>query len=122
MGKPRGGSAAKIVGNEYLAFFHSSFCDDDGINWYIMAAYTFEAKPPFRITAVSNYPILFKGIYDSPPLNTANPLARCVFPGTFACETRDGKELIHLPCGENDSAVKIITIDKVALLKSMKKI
>jgi len=121
-GKTRGGTPARKVGDEYLAFFHSSFRDDDEISWYVMGAYTFEAKPPFRITSISQYPILFKGMYDSPPLNTANPALRCIFPAGFALENREGRELIHVACGENDSAVKIVTIDKEALLKSLKKI
>lgn len=121
-GKPRGGTTARKVGDEYLAFFHSSFRDTEEISWYVMGAYTFEAKPPFRITSISHYPILFKGIYDSPPLNTADPCLRCIFPAGFALETRDGRELIHVACGENDSAVKVITLDKLALLKSMKRI
>ncbi len=121
-GKLRGGTPARKVGDEYLAFFHSAFRDDEDISWYVMGAYTFEAKPPFRMTSISHYPILFKGIYDSPPLNTANPALRCIFPAGFAVENRDGRELIHVACGENDSAIKIITLDKIALLKSMKRI
>jgi predicted GH43/DUF377 family glycosyl hydrolase len=121
-GKTRGGTPARRIGDEYLAFFHSSFRDDEDISWYVMGAYTFEAKPPFRITSISHYPILFKGIYDSPPLNTANPALRCIFPAGFALENRDGRELIHVACGENDAAIKIVTIDQEVLLKSMKKL
>jgi hypothetical protein len=120
-GNPRGGTPARKVGNEYLAFFHSSFRDRDGINWYIIAACTFEDKPPFRATGISQYPILFKGAYDSPPLNTAHPCCRVLYPSGFVLETKDGKDLIHLVCGENDSAIKILTIDKAKLLKTLKK-
>jgi predicted GH43/DUF377 family glycosyl hydrolase len=120
-GLPRGGTPARRIGDEYLAFFHSSFRDRDGINWYIIAAYTFQGKPPFRATSISQYPILFKGAYDSPPLNTAHPCCRVLYPSGFAFENRNGKELIHLACGENDSAVKILTIDKEQLLKHMKR-
>jgi len=121
-GKPRGGTTARRIGDQYLAFFHSSFHDRDGIVWYLMGAYTFEAKPPFRVTAISNFPILFEGIYDSPPLNTANPLLRAIYPCSFVFEQQNGKHLIHVACGENDSCVKIVTMDEEALLKSLKKL
>ncbi len=121
-GSPRGGTPAIKIGDEYLAFFHSSFRDREGLPWYVMGAYTFEANAPFRVTAISHYPILFQGIYTSPPLNTASPLLRCIFPCGFATEHRDGKDLIHLSCGENDSCIKIITLDQELLLKSLKKI
>jgi len=121
-GPPRGGTGPRLIGNEYLGFFHSSFSDNDDIIWYVIGAYTFEATPPFAITSISNYPILFKGIYNTPPLNTATPKIRCVFPCGFAIEQQNGKELIHVACGENNSSVKIITMDKEALLKSLKKI
>lgn len=121
-GELRGGTPAKKVGNEYLAFFHSGIEDEDGFVWYMMGAYTFEGKPPFKITGISNHPILFEGIYNTPHLNTANPRLRCIYPAGFVIEERDGKELIHVSAGENDSAVKIITMDKEALLKSLKKL
>jgi hypothetical protein len=57
--------------------------------------------------------------YNSPPLNTSNPKLRCIFPSGFVLETRNGQELIHVSCGENDSSVKILTMDKDALLKSL---
>lgn len=127
-GKICGGSTAKKISEDlYLGFFHSSFSENDRVSadipvWYVMGAYTFEAKPPFRVTAISNYPILFQDIYTSPPLNTAPPLVRCIFPAGFVIENKEGRDLIHLSCGENDCAVKIITMDKEALLKSLKKI
>lgn len=120
-GKPRGGSPAQKIDNEYLGFFHSSFKDEWDSVWYIMGAYTFEAEPPFAITGISNYPILFKGIYDTVPIHTANPLMRCIFPSGFVVGKQDGREVIHLACGENDSAVKIVTLDKEKLLNTIKK-
>ncbi len=122
-GELRGGTPAlKISDDEYLAFFHSSFACVDGTFWYIMGAYTFETKRPFRITQVSHYPLLFKGIFTAPLLNTANPNVRCVFPAGFVIKQKQGKEVIYLSIGENDSCVKILTIDKEALLSSLKKI
>jgi hypothetical protein len=116
----RGGTPAKLVDGEYLAFFHSSFEDDRGIIWYIMGAYTFAPFSPFTITRISSHPILFKGIYDTPHQEIANPKVRSIFPAGFTCEHREGKELIHVSCGENDSGIKIISMDKNRLLASLK--
>lgn len=115
-GFPRGGAPACRVGGEYLSFFHSAFEDSKGVSWYVMAAYTFEENPPFRIKAISPYPILFKGIYDSPILNTARISQRAVFPAGFVID----QDQIHISLGENDSAVKILSLDKNMLLKSLK--
>jgi predicted GH43/DUF377 family glycosyl hydrolase len=118
-GEARGGTPAQKIGDVYLGFFHSSFKESDESIWYVMGAYTFEAQPPFRITGVSNYPILFRGIFDTPHINTASLDKRVIFPAGFILEKREGRELIHLACGENDSSIKIITLDKEKLLKSM---
>jgi hypothetical protein len=117
-GSPRGGTPAQLVNGEYLSFFHSAFEDHRGVVWYTMSAYTFEATPPFRITRISPHPITFHGIYDSPHRDIANSRVRCIYPAGFV--TDDDK--IHLSCGENDSAIKIITMDKQALLKSLKSV
>lgn len=121
-GRPLGGTSARLIDGEYLSFFHSKFKTKDGVWWYVMGAYTFEAKPPFRVTRVSTAPILFDGIYETPPLNTASPDKYVIFPCGFAVENKEGKTLIHLGCGENDSAIKIVTLDKVALIKGLQKI
>lgn len=116
----RGGTPAQKIGNEYLGFFHSSFTDKGkGLVWYVMGAYTFAAEPPFGITGISNYPILFRGIFETPSVNKDLINKRVIFPSGFVIEKKDGKELIQLACGENDSAIKIITLDKEKLIKSM---
>ncbi len=124
-GKLRGGSTVqKIDDEQYLGFFHSNYIDKENnrFAWYLMGAYTFTAKPPFKLTSFSNYPIFFDGIYDSPIMGTADPHKRVIFPCSYVLEKKDGKELIHVSCGENDSQIKIITFDKKNLLKSLKKI
>lgn len=118
-GKPLGGTPARLVGEEYLSFFHSKFKDRDGIVWYVMGAYTFEAKSPYRVTKVSPHPILYKGIYDVEYRNTAEPKGCIIFPSGFAFSVLHGREVIHLSCGENDSATKILTFDKEFLLETL---
>lgn len=118
----KGGTPAKKIGDHYLSFFHTFFLDENKIAWYNMGAYTFEDGPPFRINAISNYPILYKGIYNSPPINTANPTKHVVFPGGFVEAELDGRDVVHVVCGENDCAIKVITMDKEILIKGLKKI
>ena len=118
-GHPRGGTPSLKIDNDYLGFFHSCFKDSENILWYVFGAYTFETEAPFRITSVSKCPILFEGIYDTPILNTAPHNKRVIFPSGFVIEEQDGKQLIQLSCGENDSSIKVITIDKEALYKNM---
>lgn len=117
-GTLRGGTPARLIKGEYLSFFHSSFVDQETV-WYVMGAYTFEKHPPFRVTSISKHPILFKGIYESPHINTANPKVRCIFPAGFVIEESQDRTLLHVSCGENDSATKIVTINYDVLKKSM---
>ncbi len=84
-----------------------------------MGAYTFEAEPPYAITSITPYPILFKGIYSSEYLNTADVNKYCIFPAGLAIEKTSSKTLLHVSCGENDSHIKIVTFDYEKLKKSM---
>ena len=119
-GDLRCGTPPQLVDGEYLSFFHSSFKDSKEIVWYIMGAYTFEPTFPFRITKISSCPLLFKGVFETPHQNTSNKKVRCIYPAGFVLEKREGKEVIQLSCGENDSAIKLVTIDKDRLICSMK--
>ncbi len=80
-----------------------------------MESYTFEGKPPFRLTGISKYPILFDGIYDSPIIHTAPHDKKIIYPRGFVVEGN----LLHLACGENDCAVKIVTMDLQKLKQSL---
>ncbi|MBS0628651.1 MAG: hypothetical protein JSS30_00320 [Verrucomicrobia bacterium] len=121
-GTPLGGTGARLIDGEYLSFFHSKFKAQDGTWWYVMGAYTFESKAPFRITRVSTTPLFFDGIYETPALNTASPDKYVIFPCGFAIANKGEKTVLHLSCGENDSAIKIVSLDKDALVKSLKKL
>jgi predicted GH43/DUF377 family glycosyl hydrolase len=122
-GPIRGGTQSIKIDDHYLGFFHS--CYDDPITLkkiYVMGAYTFEDKPPFNITRISYHPILFEGIYTSAPKSITNPNLRCIYPAGIATENVDGKTIIHVSCGENDSSVKIISFDKKTLYKNFREI
>jgi predicted GH43/DUF377 family glycosyl hydrolase len=114
----RGGTPPILVDGQYLAFFHSFFREKGKI-WYVMGAYTFEANPPFRVTACSAHPIKFKGMYDTKKKNTAYSRKPSVFPAGLILDKEEGKEVLHLSLGENDCGMKVVTFDKEALLKSL---
>lgn len=121
-GRMRGGTPALKIGDEYLAFFHSGFTEKNGMWWYVMGAYTFQAEYPFSLTKISKHPILFRNIFETPIIHTADHNKRVIYPAGFVIEEKDGKELIHLACGENDCAIKIVTLDKKALIENMNRI
>jgi predicted GH43/DUF377 family glycosyl hydrolase len=118
-GEIRGGTPAKKIGHEYLGFFHSCFTEENGLVWFTMGAYTFEGKPPFRLTAISKHPILFKGIFDTPLTHTAPIEKRVIYPGGFVVEKQGEREFIHVACGENDCGIKIVTMNLEKLKESL---
>jgi hypothetical protein len=113
-----GGTPARLIGDEYISFFHSWFKDKKKI-WYVIGAYTFESKYPYRITSITPYPILFSGIYDTPYMNTADPTKAVIYPAGIAVEKKGDKTLLHVSCGENDCSIKVITFDYEKLRKNM---
>lgn len=117
-GTLRGGTPARLVNGQYLSFFHTLFFEK-GRPWYVMGAYTFEASAPYRITAVSAEPILFRDIYQTKTKNTAHSKKRALFPAGIALGSENGRDVVHVSCGENDCQVKVITFDQEALLKSL---
>jgi predicted GH43/DUF377 family glycosyl hydrolase len=117
----RGGTPPVMVDGQYLSFFHSFFREKKK-TWYVMGAYTFEASFPFRITACSVSPIQFKGIYDTTPVNTACKDKFVIFPSGIVLAKKEGKEVLHVACGENDCGIKVVTFDKEKLLKSLQPI
>lgn len=108
----RGGTPAILVDGEYLAFFHSVL---NGV--YSMAAYTFEASPPFHLTRISPQVITHPDFYSTPK---SNPISsyNVVFPAGIVA---DGDRII-VSYGENDVAVKVVEFDKKLLIKSLQPI
>jgi predicted GH43/DUF377 family glycosyl hydrolase len=120
----RGGTPAIFIDGEYLAFFHNVMHQKaNNLFVYSMGAFTFEASLPFRITSISTEPFIFDGIFDikrSPRASGKN--FQCLYPAGIATGYRDGREVIFVSCGENDSGIKILTIDKEKLYASMTRI
>ncbi len=113
----RGGTPALMVGNEYLAFFHSSLRKKSDVSngkkllHYFMGAYTFSPKPPFAIQKISTEPIIADGFYTK-----SDALKRIIFPGGFVVNG----DLIYVVYGKDDREIWIATIDKNKLMSSMK--
>jgi len=116
-GEIRGGSPARLVDGVYLTFFHSlKYCSRDHSHYYVMGAYIFQDRPPFKILAMTSKPIVFKDMY-SAPYKIKHVYS--IYPAGFAIEKKDGKTFLHVSCGENDTSIRIVSIDKDALLQSM---
>lgn len=60
-GELRGGSPPLRLGDEYVCFLHASTVEDrpgiPGHRRYVCPVYTFEAKPPFRVTGITPKPV-----------------------------------------------------------------
>lgn len=120
-GQIRGGTPALLIGDEYLTFFHSSFTRSLK-KWYVFGALALENKPPFRIKKISKNPIIFRDCFTAPMLHYEwYGLSQyyVIFPSGFVVGHKDGNEVFHVACGENDCAIRLVTIDKKALLKDM---
>ena len=65
-GDLRGGTPAMLVGDEYLAFFHSmAFMNSRLVRTYFLGAYTFSAHPPFAMKRMSRYPIVIPNDWEN---------------------------------------------------------
>lgn len=76
-GEIRGGTPPVLVGDEYWTFYHSSVEWKPPYRRYVMGAYAFESKPPFRITRNTLFPILTGS--DKDPHGDRKPIV------VFAC-------------------------------------
>jgi predicted GH43/DUF377 family glycosyl hydrolase len=115
-GTIRGGTPPALTpdGDEYLSFFHSSLPDEQWHRRYYMGAYTFEAKPPFRITRITTEPILAGSPHDV----TSKDKPIVVFP--CGSRIKDGKWLVTL--GVNDLASAWIEIPHAELEPLLKEV
>ena len=122
-GTIRGGTAALLVDNEYLTFFHS--CITQGIDRiYVFGAMTFENKFPFSIKRISRFPIISREFYTHKPSKNvwfANSKrdVRSFFPCGFVVSEEGGCKIFHIVGGDNDSAIRLVSINKKMLYKYM---
>ena len=116
-GKVSGGTPAIKWGEYYITFFHSSitFKNPHHKRIYYMGAYLFEAKPPFDIVAVTQYPIL-KGSMSVDGENPVNQDVCVVFPSGVIQE----KDHFSISYGFNDFNTRVIKVTKTALTSILK--
>ena len=117
-GEIRGGTSALLVDNEYLTFFHSCF----GKRFYVFGALTFESRPPFRITKISKFPIIFRDCYtakNAAAIACGSYLPNVIFPCGFVEEKINDNRVFYILGGENEQAARLITIDKNTLYNFM---
>ena len=118
----RGGTAAELIGDEYLSFFHSTITmasfqsDSQLMPHYFMGAYTFSSKPPFEITKVSSEPIIANGFYSGEIHQPYHVPIRCIFPCGYVAD----KQFIWVVYGRQDHESWVVKLDKEGLINSLK--
>ncbi len=93
-GEIRGGTPPVRVGDYYWTFFHSSTPWKTPRRQYHLGAYAFEAKPPFRVTRISTFPILSGSEEDG----GGEKKPACIF--AVGSELRDGTWLVTGGCND----------------------
>ena len=115
-GELRGGTSPVRVGDEFIAFFHSS------IPWktipkygmrrrYFMGAYAFQAKHPYKVTRMTMEPLLTGSEYG--PIIPGSPAV--VFPCGLLLEEKS----FYITYGINDCACGWVRIPIEDVLKRM---
>lgn len=112
-GEIRGGTPPVRVGDHYITFMHSSLWWKNVQKRYYMGAYIFEAKPPFKVLAITEKPILIGTDQDIRTLGGPP----CIFP--CGADYRDGSWLVTF--GVNDEACGWIKIPHHKLIGRMTK-
>lgn len=113
-GELRGGTPPIRVGDEYLAFFHSSTIWQPHLRRYYMGAYTFDAQPPFTIRRITVEPLLTGSEKDA----RANSGPLVIFP----CGAKFSDSTWLVTFGVNDEACGWIKIPHADLNKKLKMI
>lgn len=120
-GELRGGTPALLIGDKYLAFFHSSIemrsLHSHGKTslHYFIGAYTFSSAPPFEVLSMSEKPIIGPGFYSGIEYPPYWKPVNVVFPCGFLIEN----DLIYLVYGRQDHEMYVAKIDKRKLLESL---
>ena len=113
-GELRGGTNAVLVGDVYLAMFHTrpKMHNSDLIT-YFFGAYTFTRTPPFRLLTISNVPIVDDQFYNGPWVNRR--FCYAPYPTGLWLE----QDKIKVVMGFNDKEGYILTFDTLQLIESL---
>lgn len=119
LGSLRGSTPPQLMGEEFLAFFHSATSLTCGASMgeeklhYFMGAYTFSSAPPFELTSYTPLPIVGEGFYTS-----SLSYKKVIFPGGFIVSDSS----IYLAYGKDDCEIWIAKMDLLELKKHLKNI
>lgn len=100
-GMRRGGASPVRVGDEYICFFHGKIMHNTTYN---IGVYSFEAKPPFRITRFSKQPI-YEAVLKTKPADQYCPVI-------FPCGAVQQGEDWLISCGVHDRWTEIHRFSK----------
>lgn len=120
-GEMRGGSPAVLINADYyLSFFHSSaVINYPGIITYFMGAYLFESKPPFRVSHITEVPLISREFMnyerDGWPYKHVDFI---VFPMGFIFDD----DYIYVSYGKNDKESWILKLKRYEFLSSLLKV
>ena len=109
----RGGTPAvfDVESSKYLSFFHS-VQEQDNETFYHLGAYTFDNQY-YCIQDISPEPITWEGMYDEPKGFWASQMnGNIIFPSGLVETKYRGNSAYLLSVGVNDSAAKIMVVDK----------
>lgn len=114
-GELRGGSNAVLIGNQYVAFYHTrTTLPWNNLASYVFGAYAFSSEPPFRMLRMSSTPIMPERLYTGPWASRF--IDYCVYPMHIFLETA---ETLHMSFGHQDRQGMTARINVTALLKSL---
>jgi len=116
-GEMRGGTPALLVGDSYLAFFHSSGrLSHKHVITYVMGAYMFERNPPFAITHISPEPIFHQTFINESYGWAYKVIDYIVFPMGFIFDD----DFIYVSYGKNDKDGWIVKLNRTGLISSLR--
>ncbi len=109
-GELRGGCPPVRVGDEYYHWAHARIPQDHGL--YSVALYTFEAKPPFRVTRYCPWPLL-RALQSERP-HAGMPAV--IYPGGAILD----RDTWRVACGWMDASCRIYSFDAGQIERSLK--
>ncbi len=118
-GEVRGGSPALKQDDHYLGFFHSciqlqTVHNKKRCRHYFMGAYVLEQQPPFKVTHISNEPIIGKNFYNGPSYKPYWGSIQAVFPGGYIQDEHS----IWLVYGRQDHEMWVAQLDRKKLYET----
>lgn len=120
-GELRGGTQTYLIDGNYLTFFHSSerivskFSEGKEMLHYYMGAATFEASPPFRMTAISPEPIVGSDFFTGRRYKPYWGSWRGIFPGGFIFDD----DFIYVFYGKQNHELWVVKMDRKGLFESL---